>query len=115
MESKPKDSQHGGMGCEAADSRDLLLDEFIELWGELSWWRKKQLAIAAIINREMEQFANMRKSYAGYAIAALYLVSISGLIIFIVRDNALMSAAFGGMLAFTIMVSLYYLVWRYLR
>lgn len=97
------------------DSRDLRLEQVIyhlQFMDEVNLWL---LAVAMKINREMRRLADMRKTSAAYLIAALFLISVTGLAIFVINDNALMSAAFGGMLAFTIMVSLYYLVWRYLR
>lgn len=95
------------------DSRDLRQVEYY--WSTMQDVDRWLVAVAVIINREMRTLANMKKTNAAYLIAALFVISITGIVISYSLDNTTMGIASGGMLAFTVMVSLYYLVWRYLR
>lgn len=97
------------------DSRDLEVEQVIYYWSGLEQVDKWLVAVAILINREMRTLANMKKTNAAYLIAALFVISITGIVVSYSLNNTTMGIASGAMLAFTVMVSLYYLVWRYLR
>lgn len=100
---------------EANTGRDYLLEQLIRIWGEIPWIDRKCLAVAVKVNDRMKRISTMRKTIVGYVILASILMSFTGMLIFIVKNNALMSAAFGGVFAASLMFSAFYLVWKYLR
>jgi len=93
----------------------ILLSELVYAWEFIPWWHRKAIALACLVNAEMTKFASMNKSSVGYVLFAAFIVSCTGSRVFGIRGNALLSLAFGGMLAATLMFSAFYLVWRYLK
>ena len=95
--------------------RDMPLEELCYSWAELPWYQRKFIALAMIFYRHAKVVTRMAKIRVVYLISVLLLASITGVVFFIVQGNALMSAAFGGILAATLFGGAVYLVWYYFR
>jgi len=93
--------------------RDVPLEELLRAWVLLPWYHRKAIAIAIVVRNQMAVITNMGKIKVGYLISVLLLASITGVVFFIFQSNALMSAAFGGILAATLFAGAAYLVWYY--
>jgi hypothetical protein len=93
--------------------RELPLEELLRAWVLLPWYHRKAIALAIIIRHHTAVITNMGKVKVGYLISVLLLASVTGVIFFVIQNNALMSAAFGGILVGTIVATMAYLVWYY--
>lgn len=84
-----------------------------QLWGNLPWYHKKALVLAVIVIKHVKVITGMGKVRVAYLLAVMLLVAVTGAVIAIVQNNALMGVAFGAMLAGTIVGGLAFLVWYY--
>lgn len=85
----------------------------VQLWAKLPWYHKRALSLAIIVKQHIERVGSMGKAKVAYLLGVMLLVSFTGVIIFIVRGNALMAAAFGGILGATLIGGAAFLVWYY--
>lgn len=95
--------------------RDAELIELIYAWDCVPWHWRRALSLAMAINAQMDKLASMRKTNVIYVIVTALVVSCTGSMIFVIRGDALMSLAFGGLLAATLIFAAFYLVWLFFR